>query len=199
MEATIVSAVVALFAAFLGAIVGGFFTVRAARESFAESRLQAKAAEDLLVKSLKQAIHDEITALWEIYNVQLGPQLENLHDGYPFLYIFPVSQDYCPVYKGNTANIGRIQDPALRKAIVSTYTFVFGMIDSIRLNNDLVNKFTGFQKSDNCTPEEQRLKQIAEHQCKSYGPLLKVAHLKLKAQYQILVTELLNDKSANPP
>jgi hypothetical protein len=52
-----------------------------------------------------------------------------------------VVQDYFTVYNSNTFLIGHIADNDLRKDIVFLYTTAKGLVDSYRLNNDLVQKF----------------------------------------------------------
>jgi hypothetical protein len=51
-----------------------------------------------------------------------------------------VTQEDFTIYTSNALFIGRIRDHELRKLIVSAYSKARGLIDSYRLNNDLLQK-----------------------------------------------------------
>lgn len=93
-----------------------------------------------LIKGFLQAIHDEIETLWEIYEADMGVQLEALHDGNPLLVYYPVMQEYFTVYNTNGFLIGHVEDPDLRKLIIQVYSKARGLIDSYKMNNDMVGK-----------------------------------------------------------
>src|SRR5699024_5009197 len=45
------------------------------------------------------------------------------------------------VYDANSALVSRIPDNDLRKQIIKTYTLAKGMIDSYRMNNELLSRY----------------------------------------------------------
>lgn len=99
-------------------------------------------------------MHDEIETLWESYIVGVGNNLAALPENQPLLTYYPVTQEYFSVYVGNAILIGRISDTELRKSVVSTYAMARGLIDSYRLNNELLQKFEHWDSMYKQTSEE---------------------------------------------
>ena len=136
-----------------------------------------------------QAIHDEIETLWDAYMDGIGHQLEALADGQPLDMFWPVAQDYFTVYSTSAFFIGRIREHDLRKLIVSTYSKARGLIDSYRLNNDLVQKhshaFWIYQETKN---DVHQAKAVGHYNALvQYASKLKKSHTEMKK----LVSELL--------
>lgn len=132
-------------AAIAGAVVGGaitgFFALRAAKQEHRNNILLQQQKEKEVIAGLLQAIHDEVETIWDRYQEGMGVHLEALPENQPLLMYYPVVQDYFTVYNSNAFLIGHIEDHDLRKEIVSLYTMAKGLVDSYRLNNDLVQKF----------------------------------------------------------
>jgi len=70
---------------------------------------------------------------------QYGKELEGLKTG-DLPGQFPVGQGYFTVYESNAHLIGHISDPRLRDQIVRTYIVGNGMVDTVRLYNELLSK-----------------------------------------------------------
>lgn len=94
-----------------------------------------------MIKSLLQSIHDELETLWNVYQKEMGTYLESLPENKPLLNIYVITHDYFTIYHGNSFLIGKIKNNDLRKRIITTYTIAKGLIDSYRLNNELVQKY----------------------------------------------------------
>lgn len=129
------------FASVLGALIGGSLALAGAYLShwLEVKRQNQKEAEHLI--GLLQGFHDEVETIWESYHGSAGAQIEALPEGHPFLMYWPITQDYFTIYNTNAFFIGRIKDHDLRKAIIATYTKARGLIDSFRMNNDIVQKY----------------------------------------------------------
>ena len=97
--------------------------------------------EEAEINAFIHAVMAEVETLWETYYESAGKRLEALEKGKAFMYFYPISQDYFTVYNGNAFFIGRIGNPRLRRTIVEAYTKARGLIDSFRLNNDMVQKW----------------------------------------------------------
>lgn len=183
-------------AAIAGAVVGGaitgFFTLRATKQEHRNTvRLQQQKETDVL-SGLLQAIHDEVETIWDRYQDGMGVHLEALPDNQPLLMYYPVVQDYFTIYNSNAFLIGRIEDHDIRKEIVSLYTTAKALVDSYRLNNDLVQKFEYW---DVLFQESQ--KDVHKNKAKAhYGSLIDYAktirkqHVSLKEKVAKLLRTL---------
>lgn len=127
---------VTIMAAILGSIVGGaiagYFTLQGVKKAHQHDLEKTTKDREALVKSLLQSLHDEIETLWETYMKGIGVKLEALSDKQPFHYYYTATQEYFSVYTGNSFLIGQIDNNDLRKAIITTYTYARGLIDSYR-------------------------------------------------------------------
>ncbi|AEB08503.1 hypothetical protein [Desulfobacca acetoxidans] len=176
-------------AALLAAYLGGRYTFRAVEKTFAKNLELQKVNQENIIKALLQAIHDEIETLWEHYSSELGAKIDSLPDNHPLNYLFPILQDYFTIYTGNAILIGHIFDVELRKSIVTTYTKARAMIDTIRLNNELVQKnefwFRLYQQSKDPT--------LAKNVDDSWTLLIEYAKVikKYHADMKITVNDLL--------
>lgn len=96
---------------------------------------------------------------------------------------------YFTIYNANAFFIGKIKDHDLRKKIVATYSKARGLIDSFRMNNELVQKyeyaFVLAQESQ--TPIHQTTAQARYQSLIQYSEALKIRHAELKS----IVSELL--------
>lgn len=192
----------ALWSSGLGALIGSALTLLVTYLSHRWQRSHQEEKDQQMLLGILQAIHDEIETLWDNYIDGIGHQLEALADGQPLNMYWPVTQEYFTVYNTNAFFIGRIQDHDLRKLIVFTYSKARGLIDSYRLNNDLVQKyeyaFWIFQETQNQIHRanaESRYTALT-----NYATALKKGHAEVKKQVQELLRELrkkgvLSDRS----
>ena len=93
-------------------------------------------------------------------------------------------QDYFPVYRGNTILISRIKDNDLRRRVVSVYTMASSMVDSVRMNNDLVAKFERWQQVFAETKNSVYQQRAADYlnRCVAYAKTMKEMHTELKEE-----------------
>ncbi len=128
----------AIIGGLTGGIVTGIFTILAVYIIYKKEKEKIKEQEESLIKSLLQSIHDELETLWDIYQKEIGTYLESLQENKPLLHIYVITHDYFTVYHSNSFLIGKIKNNDLRKRIITTYTIAKGLIDSYKLNNELV-------------------------------------------------------------
>jgi hypothetical protein len=97
------------------------------------------------------------------------------------------------VYNGNTFLLGRIKDNDLRKSIIKTYTLSKGMVDSFRMNNDLIQKFEHWNSVYTETNLQVHLdKAIAQRQALvEYAKTLKAQHFILKENVKSTIRALM--------
>jgi len=171
----------------VGGLVAGYFALESVNRSFNNQREHAEESEKKLIQGFLQAIHDEIETIYERYQETMGSRLESLPDGSALTFYYPVVSDFFSVYNGNTFLIGRIPNNDLRKQIIRTYTLSKGMVDSFRLNNDLVYKFEHSNKIYDETKQEVHKQHAHAH----YGSLVEYAKT-LKQSHQTLKQEIAN-------
>jgi len=182
----------AISGAVLGGVITGFFALRSTDKAHENQQKHADDNEEKIIKGLLQAIHDEIETIWDRYQETMGSQLDTLGDDDPLNFYYPLVSDFFTVYNGNSFLIGRIPNNDLRKQIIKTYTLAKGMVDSFRLNNDLVHKFETANKIFQETNEEIHKQQAAAHYGTliTYAKTLKQSHLSLRQETSQLLRDL---------
>ncbi|ADI30857.1 hypothetical protein [Methylotenera versatilis] len=179
-------------AAVIGGVIAGFFSILATKMAFKHQQGQSENNEKIIISSLLQAIHDELETVYERYQVTMGARLESIRENEPLNFYYPLVSDFFSVYNGNTFLIGRINDNDLRKQIIKTYTLSKGMVDSFRLNNDLVHKFEYANKLYEETKQEVHKQHAIAHYNSliSYAATLKQGHGALKSEIFALLRTL---------
>ncbi len=169
-------------AAILGGLVTGLFAVLTMLVSLRRSDSRRKAEEKQSIHNFIQSIHDEIESVLERYQNAVGAKLQSLEQSHPFLLFYPVNSEYFTVYKSNANLIGKIQDHDLRKQIIQTYIIGQGLIDSFRMNNQLLTKHELAQRAADLTREEEQIDWAAAHynQLVNYGAGLKTLDYDLR-------------------
>lgn len=179
----------ALLSSAVGAFIGSALTLAGIYYAhwLQKKETAEKEADHLL--GLLQGIHDEIESLWEGYTSSIGAHAEALQDNKPLMVFWPITQDYFTVYNTNAFFIGKIKDHDLRKYIVSTYAKARGLIDTYRMNNELLQKFeyAAVLAQESQTPVHQTNAQARFQSLVQYAGQVKTRHVELKA----LVAELL--------
>ena len=183
---------VAFWSAVLGGVITGAFSIWGIFISHKKAEERQKNVEKSLIKSLLQSLHDEIKTIWGVYQEGIGIQLEALSDDDPFLYLYPITQDYFNIYHGNSILIGKINDSNLRENIIVTYTLAKGLVDSYRFNNDMVQKYDQlqflFRQTENSVFEQQL---GAQHSALVYyARKIKTRHNEVKNRVNSLLREL---------
>lgn len=179
-------------AAVIGGLVTGVFSLLTTKMVFKNQQIQSENNEKVIINSLLQSIHDEIETVYERYQETMGARLESLKEGEALAFYYPLVSDFFAVYNGNTFLLGRIKNNDLRKQIIKTYTLSKGMIDSFRLNNDLVQKFESSTKIHDETGHEIHKKHAIAHynSLVAYAKNLKQGHIILKSEINDLLRTL---------
>ena len=149
-----------VLAAILGAILGGWMTekamIRQTRENFNNDLEIIKHKEENEEKAVLKAIGVEIDVIIERYSSYIKPVIDKIAQ-YDSSVIFTniadfnndlnilsnflsfriiVTQDYFTIYNSNGNQIGKIKDGGLQKRIVSFYTNIKGLIENIKFYNE---------------------------------------------------------------
>ncbi|MDU4436672.1 MAG: hypothetical protein E7I42_27895, partial [Pluralibacter gergoviae] len=67
--------------AIIGGCIAGRFALRATEQAHENQKVVAKENEEIIIRSLMQAIHDELEAVFERYNETMGSRVESLGKG----------------------------------------------------------------------------------------------------------------------
>jgi hypothetical protein len=182
----------AISGAVLGGLITGFFALRSTDKAHKHQQELSDENEEKTIQGLLQAIHDEIETVWDRYQDTMGARIDVLKEGEALAFYYPLVSDFFTVYNGNSFLIGRIPDNDLRKQIIKTYTLAKGMVDSFRLNNDLVHKFEVANKIYQETNDDIHKEHATSHYASliSYASTIKEGHLALKQETSQLLREL---------
>lgn len=178
--------------ALIGGFIAGFFALKAANKAHQNNLLIQKKNEDNLFKGILQAFHDEIETLLERYQETTGARLESLEAGEPFLFYYPVINDFFTVYNSNASLIGKINDNDLRKLLVRTYTLAKGLVDSYSMNNEFIQKYEYWNALFIETNNEAHKDQYLTHYnaLVPYADTLKQLHNEVKKNANDLLRSL---------
>ena len=135
------------------------------------------------VEGVLQAIHVEITVLWERYMEAMGNRMEKLEKGSYFPYKWDPSRDYFTIYNSNAHVIGQIEDEDLRRDIVKAYTLSKALLDSYKTNSELLVRYEKVEK-DNSLSHELHKKLVA------LAPLMRREHSKIKILRKRLLEQI---------
>lgn len=103
-----------------------------------QEKKRRKEQEQVLTK-LRHAILCEANSLMLNYMNGIGQALLASDRG-PFLYTFPVNQDYFPIYNANADRLILLED-SIRDCIIETYASAKALIDCYLYNNTLVRRY----------------------------------------------------------
>ncbi|MDE4079186.1 MULTISPECIES: hypothetical protein [Enterobacter cloacae complex] len=141
--------------ALIGAVIGGFFTLRGVDREAKITRAEAeKNALDLQLSVLK-GIKGEVSTLINIYNKRMQYHIERIEPGGMLLISFPVGEDNFIFYEQNAREIAKLNDTA-RDSIINIYTYARSLIQSFKGNNQLIAEYEKifFDMADNNKDKE---------------------------------------------
>ena len=145
--------------------------------------------EEAEIAAFVHAVMTEVETLWETYYEGAGKRLEALEKGKAFMYFYPINEDYFTVYNANAFLIGRVENPRLRRTIVESYTRARGLIDSFRLNNDMVQKWNhlDLMRQDSQNPVLVHMMWMQEQSLVHHAVKLREIHHQMKESVERLL------------
>lgn len=152
---------------------------------------KSKKKSDLL--SLLKSYRAEIVTVWNQHKSSLKvTDFNELNLPKGFLSIYPVTYDYFTVYHYNADRIGTINNDELRSNIIRAYSRAKGLVDTFRLNNELVNKvddlYYQFRLTGN--PEFQKIMNAELERVAEYGKIILQRNIELDELIKELTSEL---------
>lgn len=179
--------------ALIGAIVGGFFTLKATDKAIREENAKEIRRDDKEVQNLLDALGVEISALWDFHMRRLGGTIEQLPDGQALEIYYPLTQDYFTIYNSNAVSIGRIKDSELRKSIVVTYNKCKKVVDGFKYNNEMVREYRDSVSRAKVTFSDGFTDGYVDAKLKDligYAKIIKEDHYELKSYIEQLLALL---------
>jgi hypothetical protein len=178
--------------------VGG---VKKHQKAFDYSRALQNEAEYEATRRFVLAIKAEVETVWTSYQAEVGYLVEQLQSGEGLEVTCKLRQQYFTVYNSNAQFLGHVEDDELRAAIVRTYTFAKGLIDSHLINNNLLQQYraiSGLNVSSYSSIIQQN-QQNTIRQRKAFGSEVKKAYQQTKESIGVLLelmrrSELLGKK-----
>jgi hypothetical protein len=179
----------ALLASLIGGFIAGLFSIIAVRTAHKYDLEKEKQREDALIKTFLLAIYEELETVWERYIGTIGEDVEHISENKPLAYYYPVTEDYFKVYNENCSLIGKIDDNRLRKLIIVTYTQAKGLLDSFRMNNNMLQKYESVEFSYRQTghPEIKGQVKLQLASLVKYAQGIKKQHCEVKKNVSVLL------------
>ena len=136
--------------ALIGAIVGGWFTLRGVDREASITRAEAERDSIELQLSVLKGIKGEILTLIRLYNKRMQKHIDGIEPGGMLLINFPVGDDNFIFYEQNAKVIAKLNDAA-RDSIINIYTYARSLIQSFKGNNQLIVEYEKifFDMADN--------------------------------------------------
>lgn len=123
-----------MLSALLGALIGGYFTLRATTKAQKLAAITQSSVDDKLLYDTVRLLQVEISTAVSLYMDEYGNDLLKLPEGQPYINVFPVGANPFPIYDSSPASLSRL--PAeLTFPIVRLYMRAKGLITMIELNN----------------------------------------------------------------
>ncbi|MFJ3371003.1 hypothetical protein [Pseudomonas sp. NPDC086251] len=123
-----------IFSAFLGAIIGGYFTSRATTKAHELNNDRQTEQEKTITNNTLRLIQVELNTAWELYNEEYVDTLLALPPGTPHLYTFPIGDNPFPIYDSSPPHLANVPS-AISGKIVRIYMRTKGLIKMINENN----------------------------------------------------------------
>jgi len=136
--------------ALIGALAGGWFTLRGVDREAKINRAEAEKNSLELQLSVLKGIKGEIFTLIRLYDKRMKKHIDNIVPGKILLINFPIGDDNFTFYEQNANIIAKLNDAA-RDSIINIYTYARSLIQSFKGNNQLVVDYENilFDMADN--------------------------------------------------
>lgn len=91
--------------------------------------------------NMLRSIRDEISVVTEEFAANSGKQLFEGAEGTAYMFKVPLGDRNFPIYEAYVEKIGKIPHEDLRRLIVIAYGRALGVVQGLKMNNALVEKF----------------------------------------------------------
>ncbi|WP_313363948.1 hypothetical protein [Mixta calida] len=136
--------------AFIGASIGGLFTLIGVDRQAKITRARAERESLELQLSVLKGVKGEISTLLNLYNKRMKHHIDNIGPGKMLTIGFPIGDDNFTFYEKNANIVAKLNDNP-RDSIISIYTYSRSLIQSFKGNNELIVEYERilFDMTDN--------------------------------------------------
>lgn len=136
--------------ALVGAVIGGWFTLRGVDREARITRAEAEKESLELQLSVLKGIKGEVFTLINLYDKRMRNHIDSISPGSIFIISFPIGDDNFTFYEQNAKVIAKLNDSP-RDSIINIYTYARSLIQSFKGNNQLIVEYERilFDMADN--------------------------------------------------
>jgi hypothetical protein len=142
MDNSIVAAILGIGGSLIGSLVGGWMTrsasIRATNKAFELNRTLHTRQRLENLRRVLLGINTELTVAFENYTAAYGPMIDAHKPGAAFNYKYPIDDSGFVFYQTNNAALGDLADDDLRELIIKCYLQTQVILNTHRMNNDLM-------------------------------------------------------------
>ncbi|MEJ4044300.1 hypothetical protein [Erwinia sp. SLM-02] len=131
------SAIIALTGSFVGALTGGFFTLRGVDREAKINRAESEKESLELQLSVLKGVKGEVATLMDLYDKRMRKLVDNIKPDNFLDVIFPIGDDNFTFYEKNANVVAKLSDSS-RDSIIKIYTYARSLIQSYKGNNQLI-------------------------------------------------------------
>ncbi len=178
---------------FIGALMGGAATYFVGIKAASSQKERDRHAEAAEVRATLRAIRDEIKVLSEVHLAAGGGMISAAPDDSPIAILYPISNHYFTAFEANAAKIGKVEDEELRTLVVTAYIHFKSLVDSVGLNNHLIQRLELAEAAHRSAPDAATGNALNEslmawQQAADYAPSLKASNARaMKSGAELLV------------
>lgn len=127
-------AYISMISGLVGALIGGFFTLKAAIFTHHQVMRKEEAAEKEKMLTTLMLIRTEVATAWKLVKDEYANQLLDLRPDTPYLTFFPLGASPFPIFDSGPQALNLLPQ-ALANDVVKFYLRAKGLIAMIELNN----------------------------------------------------------------
>jgi len=177
---------------FLSALVGGLFTLVGVYFSHKVEVEKRNNRDSKELHGFLQGVSRDIECLWHIYFSSVGQSLESLSNEQPAEFTYVADQDYLAYFHGNISFLSKVDNLELSMSINIAYLRVKSLLDSWKINTNLVRKYEEANAImlQNPTSQKKQHCELIYKELVEYCSVLNIVHNECKLDIEELRKEL---------
>lgn len=176
----------------LGAILAAIWVFQRQQKNDIE---RAHKQEKNDIKNLLRGLRDEVTVVTEQFEKRNGKLLMEGAADRAFPYRIPVGDNTFPIYESAVDHLGKISNDELRQKIIIGYGRTRGFIQSLKMNNQIIERLEKAEYNFNVHKDEIHAMYLDQYlkSAQDYGNLLREIYIEALQSFKELATSLQNE------